>query len=97
MKIPAFALVAAMLVLSGCGSDDPAGDAKVAAEDGPFPVTVEHKFGTTTVKSTPRRIAIVGLTEQDTVLALGFKPIATTEWYGEQPHAVWPWAQAGAR
>ena len=28
------------------------------------------------------------------MLALGFKPIATTEWYGEQPHAVWPWAQA---
>jgi len=94
MRIPALALVAAMLVLSGCGSDDPTGDAKVAAGDGPFPVTVEHKFGTTTVKATPRRIVIVGLTEQDTVLALGFKPIATTEWYGEQPHAVWPWAQA---
>ena len=36
---------------------------------------------------------MVGLTEQDTVLALGYKPIATTEWYGDQPHAVWPWAQ----
>jgi len=46
------------------------------------------------VRSTPRRIAVVGLTEQDTVLALGSKPIATTEWYGKQPHAVWPWARA---
>ena len=36
---------------------------------------------------------IVGLTEQDAVLALGYTPIATTEWYGDQPHAVWPWAQ----
>ena len=27
------------------------------------------------------------------MLALGHTPIATTEWYGEQPHAVWPWAQ----
>ena len=36
---------------------------------------------------------MVGVTEQDTVLALGEKPIATTEWYGKQPYAVWPWAQ----
>ncbi|GAB6900631.1 ABC transporter substrate-binding protein [Kineosporia succinea] len=36
---------------------------------------------------------IVGLSEQDIVLGLGFTPVATTEWYGEQPYAVWPWAQ----
>ena len=36
----------------------------------------------------------VGLTEQDTILALGYKPIATSERYGEQPYAVWPWARA---
>ena len=27
------------------------------------------------------------------MLQLGYKPIATTEWYGEQPYATWPWAQ----
>ena len=43
--------------------------------------------------SKPERIVVAGLTEQDAVLALGYKPIATTEWYGEQPYAVWPWAQ----
>ena len=86
-------LVAALLVLSGCGADDPPRGADAAAKGGAFPVTVEHKFGATTVRSTPRRIAVVGLTEQDTVLALGSKPIATTEWYGKQPHAVWPWAR----
>ena len=36
---------------------------------------------------------MVGVTEQDTVLALGYKPIATTEWYGKHPYAVWPWAR----
>lgn len=41
----------------------------------------------------PKRIAIIGLTEQDAVLALGYKPIATTEWYGGHPSAVWPWAR----
>lgn len=35
----------------------------------------------------------VGVTEQDTVLALGVTPVGVTEWYGEQPYATWPWAQ----
>jgi len=63
------------------------------AADGQFPVTVTHKFGTTTVKAAPKRVVVVGLTEQDTLLALGIKPVATTEWYGKQPYAVWPWAR----
>jgi iron complex transport system substrate-binding protein len=86
-------LVAATLALSSCGSDEESGGSTPATGGGPFPITVEHKFGTTTVPSKPRRIAVVGLTEQDTVIALGFKPIATTEWYGKQPYAVWPWAE----
>ena len=88
-------LVLALAVVAGCGSDtEPAEDDGAArAADSAFPAQVEHKFGTTTVPSKPERIVVVGLTEQDTVLALGHKPIATTEWYGEQPHAVWPWAR----
>ncbi len=86
-------LVLAFLV-AGCGSSEDESAAPAAPEaDSAFPATVEHKFGTTTVPEEPQRIVVVGLTEQDTVLALGHKPIATTEWYGEQPYAVWPWAQ----
>ena len=58
-----------------------------------FPVTVEHRFGSTTIPAEPQRVVVVGLTEQDILLELGVVPVATTEWYGEQPHAVWPWAQ----
>jgi iron complex transport system substrate-binding protein len=88
--------LAALVALAGCGSSDDPDDTPgaAAAVDGSFPARVEHKFGTTTVQSKPRRIVVVGLTEQDTVLALGYKPIATTEWYGDQPYAVWPWARA---
>lgn len=58
-----------------------------------FPVTVPHKFGETVVRAEPQRIVVVGLTEQDVLLQLGVIPLATTEWYGEQPFAVWPWAR----
>ena len=58
-----------------------------------FPVTVEHTFGSTTVEAEPQRVVVVGITEQDVLLGLGVVPVATTEWYGEQPHAVWPWVQ----
>jgi len=57
-----------------------------------FPVTVAHEFGETVVPAEPQRVVVVGITEQDVLLELGVTPIATTEWYGEQPFAVWPWA-----
>jgi len=87
--------LAALIVLAGCGSSGDSGAESSAppAGDGAFPARVEHKYGTTTVPAKPRRIVTVGLTEQDTVLALGYKPIATSEWYGDQPYAVWPWAR----
>jgi len=92
-------MLGALLLLAGCGSSGDSADgsdneATAAAGESAFPAKVEHKYGTTTVPAEPKRIVSVGLTEQDTILALGYKPIATTEWFGEQPDAVWPWAQA---
>ena len=58
-----------------------------------FPVDIQHKFGTTTVPAAPGRIASVGLTEHDAILALGMQPVAVTEWFGGFPYATWPWAQ----
>jgi iron complex transport system substrate-binding protein len=84
-------LVGALLLLAGCGSGGE--EANRPAGDGAFPAKVVHKYGTTTVPAKPKRIVTVGLTEQDTVLALGYKPIATTDWYGDQPYATWPWAR----
>lgn len=90
----AAALSLTAAVLAGCSSS-------ASAEDNPnyttepsdtFPVTVEHQFGETTIDAEPQRVVVVGLTEQDILLELGVTPIATTEWYGEQPYATWPWA-----
>jgi iron complex transport system substrate-binding protein len=97
-RLAALAMVLTTTTLAtGCGSDGDdavsSGAASTKPAAGAFPATVSHRFGTTTVPKKPRRIVVVGYTEQDAVLALGYKPIATTEWYGDQPGAIWPWAR----
>lgn len=65
-----------------------------SVEAGAYPVTIAHKYGETTISEFPERIVLVGLTEQDALLALGVVPVATREWYGEQPGAIFLWAQS---
>lgn len=73
---------------AGSGSPDAKGSSSSA-----FPVTIGHKYGSTTIKSEPKRIVTVGLTDQDAVLALGKVPVGTTEWLGGYKGAVGPWAK----
>jgi iron complex transport system substrate-binding protein len=84
-----------VLVLAACGSGDdqaPSASGSSAATEAAFPVTIDHKFGSTTIKSAPKRIVVVGLVEQDALLSVGVVPVGTTEWFGEKPGAIWPWA-----
>lgn len=67
--------------------------AEPAVDESAFPVTMEHRFGQTEIAEAPERIVTVGLTDHDTLLALGIAPVGVTEWYGDHPHAAWPWAQ----
>lgn len=75
------------LVLAACSSKDSGGDST------PKSVTVKHIFGETTVPAPPKRVVSAGFTEQDDLLAVGVVPIAVTNWFGDQPFGVWPWAQ----
>jgi iron complex transport system substrate-binding protein len=91
------ALLSALL-LTACGSDDEgarssASSAPPGVEEGALPVTIEHRYGSTTVEEPPERVVVAGLREQDALLALGVVPVATTEWYGEHPGAIFPWAE----
>ncbi|UPT45454.1 MULTISPECIES: iron-siderophore ABC transporter substrate-binding protein [Streptomyces] len=92
------AVAASALLLFGaaaCGSgesDDAAAPAD-NAQKGAYPVTLDHKYGDTTLESEPQRIVTVGLSDQDAVLALGKVPVGTTEWLGEFKGAVGPWAE----
>ncbi|MFE1048503.1 iron-siderophore ABC transporter substrate-binding protein [Streptomyces olivaceus] len=102
----AAALSAAALgvgLLAGCGSDpdDPADRAGGAGSTvgGVFPVTVEHAFGTTEIKETPKRVVSVGYTDDQTVLAFGIKPVGMVDQYpnpaGRSPdiNTQWPWVK----
>lgn len=97
------ALLAAILCglfLAACGSDEetpapssaPAEEQEGGTESGAFPATIEHKYGATTIEKAPERVVVVGLRDQDALLALGVVPVATTEWFGEHPGAIFPWA-----
>ncbi len=76
------------------GTATSTGTAAAPAASGAFPVTVEHKFGATEVPARPERVLSLGYNDHDAILALGVTPIATRYWFGEQPGAIFPWAQA---
>ncbi|WP_319447443.1 MULTISPECIES: ABC transporter substrate-binding protein [unclassified Mycobacterium] len=78
----------AAAVAAGCSSQKPG----AIASDGS--VTVKHVFGETKIPGPPKRVVSAGFTGQDDLLALGVVPVAVTEWFGNEPFAVWPWAQA---
>jgi iron complex transport system substrate-binding protein len=80
-------MTAGVAMAAACGSDEPG----TVAKDGS--VTVKHAFGETTVPGPPQRVVSAGFTEQDDLLALGVVPIAVTDWWGDQPFGVWPWAR----
>lgn len=67
--------------------------AQTQADSSAFPVTIDHKYGSTTITAKPERIVTVGLTDHDALLALGIVPVGTTEWFGGYPGSIWPWAQ----
>ena len=91
------ALGAAALTACGAGDiDDAVSDAVEPSVEGApaaaFPVTIEHKYGETTIPEQPERVVTVGFADQDALLALGVSPVGIRDWYGEQPFATWPWA-----
>ncbi len=48
-----------------------------------FPITIEHKFGTTVIKSEPKRVATLDFQGADDLLAIGVQPVAIRYWYGD--------------
>ncbi|MBY0442880.1 MAG: ABC transporter substrate-binding protein [Mycobacteriaceae bacterium] len=78
-----------LLAVAACSA--PTSTPEIAASG---PVTVTHAFGQTIIPAPPHRVVSAGYTEQDDLLAVGVVPIAVTNWFGDQPYAIWPWAAA---
>lgn len=57
-----------------------------------FPVTIAHKYGSTTIPSEPQRVIALGYTDQDPIIALGVQPVAVRYFFGDPQQAYWPWA-----
>ncbi len=101
------AVLAALLgltMLAACSTDkgasDPTGSSTGTAgaagpEAGAYPVTVKHAFGSTTIKSEPKRIATLGWSDQDVVLSLGVVPVGAIKitWGGNAKGST-PWFDA---
>lgn len=91
------AALAAALTLAGCSTTEDVAGASTAtadgdasttvapvmlAEEGAFPVTVDHAYGATTVDAEPQRVVTIGWSAQDAVLALGKVPVGIERFTG---------------
>lgn len=85
--------LAGALALSGCGTGSAQREAPAGGGGAGFPAKVDHKYGSTTVPGPPKRIVTVGLTDHDTVLALGGTLVGVTNFYEEYEYGTWPWAK----
>ena len=85
----------AALTLTGCASASTAAPAGDAAQDGPFPVTIEHAFGETVIESQPTRVATVAWSNQEVPIALGVVPVgmAKVTWGDDDGDGVLPWVE----
>jgi iron complex transport system substrate-binding protein len=93
-----FAAILLAVAFAACGGDDQdstdaAASGPAAAQTGSFPVTVEHKYGATTIDKAPERVVALGYTDQDPVLAVGVVPVGVGDFLGGYDWRKRPWAQ----
>jgi iron complex transport system substrate-binding protein len=89
------ALVAATVLVAGCGAGDgeSSGDAASSgspASGGAFPVTVETAFGPVDIAEAPQRVVALGWSDAETALALGVQPVGASDWLGFGGEGVGP-------
>lgn len=97
MKRPVWlaVLLAGGLSLTGCGATEEAGGGGAAL---PSPVTIEHRFGKTTIDKVPQRIVTIDLQWTDVMVAMGVKPVGyTVDPYMPDSGVPWQKLPSGAK
>lgn len=91
-----FAVMLVALLGMGCsGGQTPSGSTASVEKSGSYPVTIEHRYGSTTLDQKPSRVVVIGLQEQDALIALGTVPVAVMTWDGYFSSGVLgPWSKA---
>ena len=93
------ALLAATVLVAGCGSGDEGSSGDTAASSstsgsgGAFPVTVGTAFGDVEIPEEPQRVVALGWSDAETALALGVQPVGASDWLGVGGAGVGPWAE----
>lgn len=95
LALVATVLVAGAAAACGSDSDDKAPAAPAATQTLSTPVAVRHAYGSTTIKTVPKRIVTLDLQWTDVMLAMGVKPIAYAVDPG-MPAAGVPWEKLPA-
>jgi len=93
---PLAAGLAVDAVINAMEVELPEAETTSVAESAAFPVTIEHKFGTTLIEELPERVVTIGFTEQDYLVALDVTPLAVRSWYADPSIAFLPWAEDAA-
>lgn len=75
-------------LLGGCGAagEQPEAEGRKL----PSPVTVEHRFGSTTIDTVPQRVVTIDVQWTDTMLAMGVRPVGYTV-DSLMPDSAVPW------
>lgn len=82
-----------VVLLAACTSAGPTGSAIATSDDGgAWPVTMDHRYGQTTILAEPERIVVTGTTDIDVLLALGLSPVAFPKWINTWDRGVGPWS-----
>jgi iron complex transport system substrate-binding protein len=93
--LPVAALVLPLVACSTGTTDDTGGSSTASADADAFPVTIDHAFGTTTIKKPPTRVATVSWVNADVALALGVIPVGMAkDEYGQNANGSTPWKDA---
>ncbi|PRY09085.1 iron-siderophore ABC transporter substrate-binding protein [Kineococcus rhizosphaerae] len=84
---------AGLAALTGCGGGRSSAEPAAGATDVPgFPFRYEHRFGTTLVPAPAQRVAVLGVTDADPLLALGVQPLTNTGFTFYPDKGLGPWA-----
>ncbi|PXY33206.1 hypothetical protein BAY59_08855 [Prauserella coralliicola] len=84
----------AVAAIAGCGSDE--GGTEASGRALANPVTVEHRFGSTTIDTVPERIVTIDVQWTDTMLAMGVEPVGYTV-DDLMPESGVPWQKLPAK